>query len=102
MDIAELTAAVEQVSQGYAQRFGITRDDDWQILKLHEELGELTQAHLRRQGRARTEGRTAEELDEAFGQELADVLGHVLLLAHHHRIDVVAEIRKKWLVRRSA
>jgi len=27
-----------------------------------------------------------------------DVMSHVLLLAHHHDIDVVDEIERKWLV----
>lgn len=50
MDIRELTAQVEHISQIYASRVRITRDDNWQILKLQEEAGELTQAHLMRQG----------------------------------------------------
>jgi NTP pyrophosphatase (non-canonical NTP hydrolase) len=29
---------------------------------------------------------------------VADVLSQVLLLAHHHGIDVVEEIRRKWFV----
>jgi len=56
MDIRELTAQVEHISQIFASRFRITRDDNWQILKLQEEVGELTQAHLMRQGQARTRG----------------------------------------------
>lgn len=98
MDIRELTARVEQVSQRYATRFAITRDDDWQILKLHEEVGELTQAHLMRRGQARSKGRSPEQLDADFRAEVADVLSQVLLLAHHHGIDVVEEVRRKWLV----
>lgn len=34
------------------------------------------------------------ELDERFRAEVADVLSHVLLLAHHHGIDVVDEIAR--------
>jgi NTP pyrophosphatase (non-canonical NTP hydrolase) len=98
MDIGELTARVEQISQLYASRFGITRDDDWQILKLHEEVGELTQAHLMRQGQARTKGLSSAEIDDAFRAEVADVLSQVLLLAHHHGIDIVEEVRRKWFV----
>jgi NTP pyrophosphatase (non-canonical NTP hydrolase) len=102
MDIHELTAQVEHVSQIYASRFGITRDDDWQILKLHEEVGELTQVHLMRRGQARTRGHSPQEIDAAFRAEVADVLSQILLLAHHHGIDVVEEIRRKWLVWRDA
>jgi len=97
MEIGELVAAVERVSSGYAARFDITRDADWFLLKLHEELGELTQAHLVRSGRARTKGRTPEQVDAWFAAEVADVLAHVLLLAHHHDLDVEAAVTAKWL-----
>ncbi|MFN8077981.1 MAG: hypothetical protein U0Q19_00305 [Kineosporiaceae bacterium] len=43
MELAELTATVERVSEGYADRFGIDRTPDWFLMKLQEELGELTQ-----------------------------------------------------------
>jgi NTP pyrophosphatase (non-canonical NTP hydrolase) len=98
VDIRELTAQVEYVSQGYASRFGIDRDSNWQILKLHEEVGELTQAHLMRQGQARSKGRSSAEIDASFRAEVADVLSHVLLLAHHHNIDIVGEVERKWLI----
>jgi hypothetical protein len=51
MDLRELTAQVERVSRQYAAEFGIERNGDWQIMELHEEVGELTQAHLMRQGK---------------------------------------------------
>ena len=98
MDIRELTVQVEQVSQVYATRFGIERDSNWQILKLHEEVGELTQAHLMRQGQARSKGHSAAEIEATFRAEVADVLSHILLLAHHHDIDIVDEVERKWLV----
>ena len=57
MDITELTNAVEQISRGYAAAFGIVRDDNWFVLKLQEEVGELTQAHLM-QDQGPEQGRT--------------------------------------------
>jgi hypothetical protein len=56
VDLHELTAHVEHVSRQSAERYGIARNSDWHILKLHEEVGELTQAHLMRQGQARRKG----------------------------------------------
>lgn len=102
MDIKALTDEVEHISRAYASRFEINRDDTWFLLKLQEEVGELTQAHLMRTGQARTKGMTAEEIDEAFRSEVADVLAHTLLLARHHGIDLEAEIERKWLVRRDS
>jgi NTP pyrophosphatase (non-canonical NTP hydrolase) len=97
VDLHELTAQVEHVSRRYAERFGIARNSDWHILKLHEEVGELTQAHLMRQGQARPKGMTSAELDARFAAEIADVVCHALLIASHHSIDVQSEIERKWL-----
>jgi NTP pyrophosphatase (non-canonical NTP hydrolase) len=98
MDIAELTEQVEGISHGYAERFGIDRTPEWFLLKLHEELGELTQCFLRASGQGRTGQRTAEELDADLRHEVADVFCHVLLLARHYGIDLDREVADKWLV----
>ncbi|MBB5776796.1 MazG nucleotide pyrophosphohydrolase domain-containing protein [Nonomuraea jabiensis] len=97
MDLRQLAAEIEPISSRYADQLGIERDDTWFLLKLQEEIGELTQAFLMRSGRARTKGRTADELDAGFREELADVLCHVVLLAHHHGVDLEAEVARKWL-----
>ena len=97
-----LSDSVEQVSQLYAARFGIDRDATWFLLKLQEEVGELTQAYLAATGQARAKGRTPEELRTAFADEAADVLAHVLLLARHHDIDLEDVVQRKWLSRLSA
>jgi NTP pyrophosphatase (non-canonical NTP hydrolase) len=98
VDLERLAVEVEQISQGYARRFGIERDSAWFALKLQEEIGELTQAFLMRAGQARTKGHTAEEIDLRFRGELADVLCHVLLMASHHGVDLVKAVEDKWLV----
>lgn len=99
MDLRELTAQLERVSRRYAAEFGIDRSSDWQILKLHEEVGELTQVHLMREGQARSKGLSAPDLDARFAAEIADVVCHALLVASHHDIDVQAVIEQKWLSR---
>jgi NTP pyrophosphatase (non-canonical NTP hydrolase) len=99
VDLQELAASVEHVSRRYASTFRIERTSDWHILKLHEEVGELTQVHLMREGQARPKGHTSAELDEKFAEEIADVLCHVLLLAEHHEVDLPAAVKRKWLSR---
>jgi len=99
MNLKQLTEEVETVSQMYAERNGFDRDATWLLLKLQEEVGELTQAFLRKTGQGRAKGLTAEELQTSFRSELADVLGHVLLLARHDGIDLQAEVELKWLSR---
>ena len=97
--IGELSAAVEQVSQLYAEHFGFRRDSTWFLLKLQEEVGELTQAYLALTGQGRDRGRSPEQLRAAFDEEIADVLAHLLLLARHHEVDVAEVLGRKWLSR---
>lgn len=89
---------VEAVSEYYAERHNIDRTDDWFMLKLNEEVGELTQAYLARAGHSRDKGRSADELEEDFRAELADVLAQVLLLAGRFDVDLASRDERKWLV----
>jgi NTP pyrophosphatase (non-canonical NTP hydrolase) len=98
MDITTLTEEVEKVSLIYTDKFGITRDTDWFILKLQEELGELIQSYLMMIGQARKKEKSQDELVQDFKKEVADVFSHVLLLAKHHDIDLEAEVKDKWLI----
>ncbi|HWU31715.1 MAG TPA: pyrophosphatase [Humibacter sp.] len=98
MQIEDLQHEVESVSDYYAKRHIIDRTDDWFVLKLNEEVGELTQAYLARSGQARDKGRTPVELNEHFRAEVADVLAQVLLIAERFEIDLADEVKRKWLV----
>ncbi|WP_018350084.1 MazG nucleotide pyrophosphohydrolase domain-containing protein [Longispora albida] len=96
MRLEKIADVAEAVSATYAVRHDIDRNDSWYLLKLHEEVGELTQAHLMRSGQARDKGYSAAQLDEAFRSELADVLCQLLVLARHHGVDLAAEVERKW------
>ena len=98
MDISFLIEEVEKVSQGYADRLGITRDPDWFVLKLQEELGELVQSYLMMSGRARKKNKTEDDMRSDFQKELADVFCHTLLLAKYYNVDLEKQIKDKWLV----
>ena len=91
-----MTRQVAAVSEAYAASFGIVRDDDWYLLKLQEEIGELTQSYLKLTRRARRQ-QGEDALDTAFAEELADVLCHALLAADHFGIDVTQTVEQKWL-----
>ena len=95
--INEMQDAVESVSSGYAEKFGIERDAMWFMLKLQEEVGELTQAFINLKGLSRDRGQSAEEIIASFADECADVLAHVLLLARHEGVDLEAAVSDKWL-----
>jgi NTP pyrophosphatase (non-canonical NTP hydrolase) len=98
MDIQSLTEAVDQVSRKYTKKYNIAPDNDWFVLKLQEELGELIQSYLMMSGKARKKGKSEQKLKEDFAKEFADVFCHVLLLAKHNNIDIEKEIKNKWLV----
>ena len=111
LTLDDLTERVEAISALYARKFAVERDPDWFMLKLTEEVGELTQAFLVATGRTRPRGDVspvgAAAGDGAAGpdggasplaDEVADVLAHLLLLARSQGVDVDAAVRRKWLV----
>ncbi|MDO1581294.1 MazG nucleotide pyrophosphohydrolase domain-containing protein [Rhizobium oryzicola] len=97
--LKDLATRFEKASALYAATHELQRDRDWFMLKLQEEIGELTQAFNRLTGRGRAKGRTREEIRQDLADEAADVLGHILLLAHQHELDLEAAIERKWLFR---
>lgn len=94
--LAELSALVAEVSDTYAGRNGIARDDDWYVLKLQEELGELVAEYLRSTGRGRMKGADGPAVRAALEDETADALATLLLFAWRHGIDLEAALERKW------
>jgi len=86
-------------SAAYADMHQIERDRDWFVLKMHEEIGELTQIWSRLTGRGRLKGQSDQDLQRALSDETADLLGHVLLFAEQSHIDLAAAIERKWKFR---
>ena len=96
MTISELTRNVEQVADQYSQEFGVTYTSDWFLLKLQEELGEMTRAHLVITNRTRRKATSESEAKEALSEEIADVFAYVLLFAKNSDIDIEEALTKKW------
>jgi NTP pyrophosphatase (non-canonical NTP hydrolase) len=94
--LAELAPLVAEVSDTYASRNAIARDDDWFLLKLQEELGELTAGYLKTTGRGRLKGADAATVSLALEDEAADVLAMLILFARHNGIDLDAALERKW------
>jgi len=96
LNLSDLGADVLRISDIYATEHDIDRDKaaagDWALLKLQEELGELTAEHLRVSGRARGEADA-----QALGDEAADVLGMLLIYCDRAGIDLEQAMRRKWL-----
>lgn len=92
LTLSEVSDAAARISDIYAGKYAIARDDDWFMIKLQEELGELAQAHLRLSRRGRGEATEHDRADEA-----ADVLCQLLLYCRRFDIDVEQAVRRKWL-----
>lgn len=92
MNITDLQASVLRISDIYAREHGIDRSGDWALLKVQEELGELTAEHLRMSGRARGAADPGK-----LGDEAADVLGMLLIYCDRAGIDIEAAMQRKWL-----
>ncbi|NKX73175.1 hypothetical protein HGG73_03280 [Rhodobacteraceae bacterium R_SAG3] len=90
-DLTQLTSAAKQVSDLYARRFGVTRDAAWYLGKMTEELGEVTSAYLSLAGQTRNDG-SKRDLEN----EVADLLGFLLLFADWQGIDAGAAFERKW------
>lgn len=70
MEITEVQREVEAASAHYAQRYNTWRSDDWIVLKLRKEIGELTQAYHARAGQVRDYGRSDGGLEQDFRSNL--------------------------------
>lgn len=94
--LAELTELVSEVSDTYASRNDIARDDDWYLLKVQEEVGELAAEYLKATGRGRLKGADAPTVRQALEDETADLVAMVLLFARNNGIDLDAALERKW------
>jgi NTP pyrophosphatase (non-canonical NTP hydrolase) len=97
-DFSSLQTRCETISEAYAACNGFTRDDAWFMLKLQEEIGEVTQAFVKASGRGRTHGKSQSELKQDLTDEVADLFGHLLLFCQHSDIDLAKAMEEKWLV----
>lgn len=89
--LSDLTVLARRISDIYAQRFDVDRDATWYLGKMTEELGEVTSAYLKLNGRGRGEGS-----HEDLADELADLLGFVLLFADWQGIALAEALQRKW------
>jgi len=92
MKLTDLQADVLRISDIYARDHSIASDRDWALLKLQEELGELTAEHLRLTQRARGAADA-----QALADEAADVLGMLLIYCDRAGVDLNAAMQRKWL-----
>lgn len=96
MHLNDIALRIENLSTQYAEVYGILRSAEWALLKLTEELGELTQAHLTATGQSKDRGLTPDEQQHLVAAELGDVLGMCLVYAKQFGIEPEKAIAEKW------
>jgi NTP pyrophosphatase (non-canonical NTP hydrolase) len=80
----------------YGKKYGVRIDEDFALLKLYEEVGELSQAVLIHRKKSRPEKHVSKEASKKeLAKELADVMGMVIVNAHLLNIDLEEAIDKK-------
>ena len=98
MDFKELQQKVIQNAINYGKKYNVKIDEDFALLKLYEEVGELAQDILIRRKKCRPKKYLSEvKSKEEIAKELADILGMIIVNAHLLGIDLEKAIDKKWI-----
>jgi len=98
MDFQELQQRVLDHARAYSAKYGVVIDEDFALLKLCEEVGELAQAVLIARGRARPDkAKPPAEAKAAVAYELADIVGMAIVAADLLGIDLERAMNLKWL-----
>lgn len=96
MNLKEAALHCDKAWGQYAEKFQIRRDDEFYLLKMQEELGELARSFLELRGSEKKRKSSVEELKKKFAADVAVLIGNALILAHHFDVDVEANIREKF------
>ena len=103
MDFQEIQKKVVENAFNYGKKYNVEIDEDFALFKLYEEVGELAQAVLIHRKKCRPEKYLSNEKSkEELAQELADVLGMVIVNAHLLDIDLEKAINEKWIDKEKA
>ena len=98
MEFKELQDRILTVERAYGKKFGIEIDSEYALLKLYEEMGELSQAVLISHKKCRPNKYPGEVVaKEKLAEEMADVLGLLITNAKLLDIDLEQALEKKWL-----
>jgi NTP pyrophosphatase (non-canonical NTP hydrolase) len=98
MEFKEMQKKVIENAINYCKKYNIEIDEDWALFKLYEEVGELAQSVLIHRKKCRPEKYIPKEKSkEELAQELADVLGMIMVNAYLLDIDLEEAITKKWI-----
>lgn len=98
MEFKELQKKVLKRAKEYCEENNIKLDKNLALLKLYEELGELTQAVLIFQKKSRLKKQISKQkARQGVAEEMVDVLGTLIVNAYLWNIDLEKTIDKKWI-----
>jgi NTP pyrophosphatase (non-canonical NTP hydrolase) len=98
MEFKEVQRKMSQALMKYGEANRIRISDDFVLLKLYEEVGELAKAALVYKGMARKENLVSrEEAKRIMADEMADVAGIIMSLSSIMNIDIEQKIKEKWI-----
>ncbi len=98
MEFKNLQKKAIQNAINYGKNYNVKIDEDFALLKLYEEVGELAQTILIHKKKCRPEKYLTEEKSKkAIEEELADILGIVIINAYILDIDLEEAINQKWI-----
>jgi NTP pyrophosphatase (non-canonical NTP hydrolase) len=89
--LAELSDLSVAVAEIYSDRFGVPKDASWALAKMMEEMGEVSGAWLALEGQSRKQAGPDDLADE-----VADLLGFLLVFAQRTGVDPAAALQRKW------
>lgn len=98
MNLEEAAEQCERAWSSYARKHGIKREPDaFYLLKMQEELGELTRHFLEMNGNEH-KSVTDDKLRRKFAGDCASLVGNSLILARHFDVDLSSVIVEKFPV----
>ena len=98
MEFKELQNKIIKNALDYGEKYNLAIDEDFALLKLYEEVGELAQAILIYRKKCRPEKYVdTKSAKEKLANELADIVGVAIVNAYLLNIDLEEAIDKKWI-----
>jgi len=100
MEFKQLQDKITKIFLANLERDKIEITDDYLILKISEEIGELIQSYLICKKKCRPEKYLSpEQSKKEVAKELADVIGLVFVISTILKIDLEEAVTKKWITR---
>ncbi|MBI4085127.1 MAG: hypothetical protein HY432_01295 [Candidatus Liptonbacteria bacterium] len=100
MDFKDLKKGILKTAARYEKEHKLNLDENAAVIKLFEEVGEFAEALLIHRKKSRPEKHLLPAKSKVkLSEELADIIGMVIINANHLDIDLERAIKNKWINR---